>query len=106
VLTTPNPYYLGRIRDFLLGRSRDSVDHVSLWVPGGIAEMAEREGLRLSRYRGVSLSKARTTLGKAAFRFRPLLCCLPAGEDLLCSTLIFECVREEAATQRSLPHDE
>src|SRR3972149_3893096 len=46
VVTTPNSYYLGRIRDALMGRSRDNADHVSLWWSSGIAEMAERNGLR------------------------------------------------------------
>lgn len=93
VVTTPNPYYLGRIRDALLGRSRDNADHVNLWWPSGIAEMAERHGLRLDRYRGVSTTKARTALGKLVLRLGPLLGGLPAGPDALCSSLIFECVK-------------
>jgi 2-polyprenyl-3-methyl-5-hydroxy-6-metoxy-1,4-benzoquinol methylase len=93
VLTTPNPYYLGRIRDSLLGRSRENADHVSLWSPSGIAEMAEREGLRLDRYRGVSISKTRTVMGKLLLRLGPLLDRLSKGSDALCSTFIFECVK-------------
>jgi SAM-dependent methyltransferase len=94
VLTTPNPYYLGRIRDALLGRSRDNADHVTLWGPSGIAEMAARQGLRLDRYRGVSISNARTLFGKLLLFLGPLLGRLPGGgSEALCSTLIFECVK-------------
>jgi 2-polyprenyl-3-methyl-5-hydroxy-6-metoxy-1,4-benzoquinol methylase len=94
VLTTPNPYYLARVRDSLLGRSRENADHVSLWSPSGIAEMAEREGLRFDRYRGVSISNARTLVGKLVLRLGGLLARLPAGADALCNTLIFECVKQ------------
>lgn len=93
IVTTPNPYYLGRIRDALLGRSRDNADHVSLWWPSGIAEMADRHGLRLDRYRGVSISTARTALGKVVLQLGPLLGRLPAGAEALCSSLIFECIK-------------
>jgi hypothetical protein len=55
--------------------------------------MAERHGLRLASYRGVSVSNAHTTLGKLVFRLRPVLGKLPAGSDALCNTLIFECVK-------------
>ncbi len=95
VLTTPNPYYVARVRDAWLGRSRENVDHVSLWWPSGIAEMAEREGLRLDRYRGVATLTARTIFGKVIFRLSPLLGRFPGGSDLLCSTLILECVQPQ-----------
>jgi hypothetical protein len=85
--------YLGRIRDALLGRSRDNADHVSLWWPSGIAETAERNGLRLDCYRGVSTSKARTCLGKLVLWLGPLLARLPAGPDALCSSVVYECVK-------------
>ena len=93
VLTTPNAYYLSRIRDALLGRSRENADHVSLWSPSGIAEMAERQGLRLERYRGVLTTGVRTPFGKLMLALGPLLRILPAGADALCNTLVFECVK-------------
>lgn len=93
VLTTPNPYYLSRIRDALQGRSRENADHVSLWSPSGIAEMAERHFLRLERYRGVLTSKAGTPFGKLMLGLGPLLRILPAGADAICNTLVFECVK-------------
>lgn len=93
VLTTPNPYYVSRIRDALLGRSRENVDHVSLWSPSGIAEMADRHELRLERYRGVSTTQARTVLGKVILALRPLANVLPAGADAWCNALVFECVK-------------
>jgi SAM-dependent methyltransferase len=92
VLTTPNPYYLARIRDSLLGRSRENADHVSLWSPAGIAEMAEREGLRLDRYRGIATTNARTVAGKLLLKLGPLLDRISRGSDAWCSTFIFECV--------------
>jgi 2-polyprenyl-3-methyl-5-hydroxy-6-metoxy-1,4-benzoquinol methylase len=93
VLTSPNPYYVSRIRDALLGRARENADHVSLWSPSGIAEMAERHDLRLERYRGVSKVRARTPVGKLMLALGPFLRILPHGEDALCNTLLFECVK-------------
>jgi hypothetical protein len=88
VLTTPNPYYLDRVRDALLGGSRENKDHVSLWFAGGIAEMVEREGLRLDRCRGVSVVSARTATGRLLLALRLLIQRLPAGAEALCRTLI------------------
>jgi 2-polyprenyl-3-methyl-5-hydroxy-6-metoxy-1,4-benzoquinol methylase len=65
VLTTPNPYSDTNIRRALNGTFEESVDHVTLLVPAGIAELAEREGLVLDTYRGVSgqrLTKLRNRL--------------------------------------------
>src|SRR5258706_11677963 len=65
VLTTPNPYSDTNIRHAFRGTFDESVDHVTLLVPSGIAELAEREGLALDTYRGVSgrrLTKLRNRL--------------------------------------------
>jgi hypothetical protein len=54
--------------------------------------MAERQGLRLDRYRGISTSTARTVAGKLLLKLGPLLERLSFGADAWCSTFIFECV--------------
>lgn len=92
VLTTPNPYYASRVRDGILqGFTNDSVDHVTLLSPGGIAEFAERAGLRLDRWRGVVASRPRTVVGRIA---RGTLRMLPVSAQSFCNTLIYECVPE------------
>lgn len=97
-ITTPNPYYLARVRRKLadLRTDPDNVDHVALFVPSGIAEMAERVGLRLHRFRGVELDRsqaARTFKGKLAFRFRGVLERFLLGPEALCDTIVYECMK-------------
>ncbi|MEZ5245426.1 MAG: class I SAM-dependent methyltransferase [Acidimicrobiales bacterium] len=48
ILTTPNPYAPQRVRAGQLGIVWENVDHVSYLFPSGIAELAERRGLRLA----------------------------------------------------------
>jgi len=98
VITTPNPYYIARVRRKLadFATDPDSVDHVTLLVPSGVAEMAERAGLRLHQYRGVEVdgrASARTVKGKLAFRFRGLLRKVWLGPEAMCETIIYECVK-------------
>lgn len=65
ILTTPNPYADSQVRDAWIGRFNDSVDHVTLFAPSHITELAEREGFVLESYRGVSgkrLAKPKTFL--------------------------------------------
>jgi 2-polyprenyl-3-methyl-5-hydroxy-6-metoxy-1,4-benzoquinol methylase len=50
VLTTPNPFAPRRARLGALGPTWENVDHVSYLFPSGIAEMADRTGLRLARF--------------------------------------------------------
>jgi 2-polyprenyl-3-methyl-5-hydroxy-6-metoxy-1,4-benzoquinol methylase len=90
VLTTPNPYYLGRTLRHLLGRDRESVDHATLLFPSGIAEMASRAGLKLETYRG-SLSRpqgGKQRLLAGSFRLATTV----IAREAACGTLIYECV--------------
>lgn len=50
VLTTPNPFAPRRVRMGALGLTWENVDHVVYLFPSGIAEMADRAGLRLKRF--------------------------------------------------------
>ena len=95
VLTTPNPFYMARARDNLRGDCRDSVDHVTLLFPSGIAEFAERHGLRLDRYRGVKVTdeSAASLTGKLVLRFQNLLYGRLLSPDVGCNTMIYECVK-------------
>jgi SAM-dependent methyltransferase len=91
VITTPNPYFVGRAIRHLFGRDEESVDHVTLLFPSGIAELASRAGLRLDTYCGV-LSAPGTR------RRQTMLRLLRAGtmvmtQDAVCSTLMYECVK-------------
>ena len=47
VVTTPNPYAPGRVRAGQLGAVMENVDHVVYAFPSGMAEMADRTGMRL-----------------------------------------------------------
>jgi 2-polyprenyl-3-methyl-5-hydroxy-6-metoxy-1,4-benzoquinol methylase len=94
VVTTPNPYYLPRVRAQLMGRFTESVDHAALLGPSNIAELAEREGMRLKSYRGVLTTKeqARSLVGKITIALRPLLTGVLLEEEAFCNTIIYECV--------------
>ena len=50
VVTTPNPYAPHRVRMGSTGRTWENVDHVFYCFPSGMAEMADRCGLELTRY--------------------------------------------------------
>lgn len=50
VLTTPNPYSPRRVRAGQTGQTWENVDHIIYAFPSGMAEMADRTGLRLSRF--------------------------------------------------------
>jgi SAM-dependent methyltransferase len=93
VMTTPNPFYLARMRDALLGKSNDSVDHVTYLYPAGIAEMAERNGMVLDAYRGIDSALPRRAVGKMIFAARKLFHKLGLSSDVFCNTVIYECVR-------------
>ena len=91
VLTTPNPYYFGRTIRHLFGRDRESVDHTMLLFPSGIAELANRAGLKLDSYRGV-LHRPRTRkqqLLAGSFRLATAV----MAREAACGTLIYECVK-------------
>jgi len=50
VLTTPNPYAPRRVRAGALGLTWENVDHILYAFPSGMAEMADRTGLVLTRF--------------------------------------------------------
>jgi SAM-dependent methyltransferase len=50
LITTRNPYAVWRVRNGQRGRTWENVDHVVYCFPAGMAEMADRAGLRLVQY--------------------------------------------------------
>jgi SAM-dependent methyltransferase len=101
VLTTPNPYYLAKIRDALFDRVTESVDHVTLFCPSGAAELGERQGLELVSYRGVRTEGAKTLVASMVVGLFRLITSLLRCDDILCRTWIFEFqpVRDSAAAR-------
>jgi SAM-dependent methyltransferase len=99
VLTTPSPYYWKRIRNHIgLRRNRcESVDHVTLLFPSGVAEFAERAGLRLARYRGVRVGKRRGRREGLGLRVREWAQGHTLEPEFFCETIIYECERPPAA---------
>jgi 2-polyprenyl-3-methyl-5-hydroxy-6-metoxy-1,4-benzoquinol methylase len=102
-ITTPNPYYLPRVRSHLLGRFLENVDHVTLLGPGNIAEIAEREGFSLKNYRGVvtARQKAKSLMGKAAMLAKPLLLDSLLSKEAFCGTIIYECEVDRQAREET-----
>ena len=94
VLTAPNPYYFRHVRDNSRGMLHESVDHVTLWVPSGIAELAEREGMALETYRGVMGRKMKKARGRLRYELVKRCFGGPAT-DRFSRTLIYECVKPE-----------
>ena len=100
-ITTPNPYYFGRTLRHLFGRDCESVDHATLLFPSGIAEMANRSGLRLDSYRGV-LSRPRTRrqrLLAGSFRLATAM----MAREAACGTLIYECAKPARGQESAMP---
>ncbi|MCX7825622.1 MAG: class I SAM-dependent methyltransferase [Verrucomicrobiae bacterium] len=92
VVSTPNPFCLFRIKETLAGRSYENVDHVSFLFPSGIAELAERAGLRLDSYRGVRPVAAPTPLARLFRLVKPLLLACGWPPECDSETIIYECV--------------
>ena len=92
VLTTPNPYFRDQVSCYFRGKFDESVDHVTLLTPNGIAEFAEREGLRLETYRGVIGRRLDRLLRRLRYNRLKRLYGGP-GTDRYCQTLIYECVK-------------
>lgn len=90
VLTSPNPYAAWRVFQQLRDRPSDNVDHALLLNPWGIAELADRWGLRLHSFRGI---RARPTGPKArlldAVVRRRLL---PVVPEATCESMLYEVV--------------
>ena len=85
VLTTPNPYYWKRMRNALCRwyRRVESVDHVTMLFPSGMAELAERAGMELESYRGVYRHSTMVGLKK-------LLAATVVQAEVFCETMIYE----------------
>ncbi|HEY7052602.1 MAG TPA: methyltransferase domain-containing protein [Mycobacterium sp.] len=67
VITTPNPYALHRVRAGMRGVTWENVDHVQYLFPSGIAEMADRTGMELTRF-GTVGAPPRLPISRAMFR--------------------------------------
>jgi 2-polyprenyl-3-methyl-5-hydroxy-6-metoxy-1,4-benzoquinol methylase len=91
IMTTPNPYYLGRVLRHLFNAQRESVDHVTLLFPSGVAEFADRAGLELTEYCGVFPKSE--TLKRRLFRPVRGVICWAMNDEAACETLIYECTR-------------
>lgn len=98
VITSPNPYYLGRIRACVLGRYQDSVDHVLLINPSNVAELAEREGLQLVRFRAIVSESLhpRTLAGVVVLLIRPFLLFFGLPHEAFAETFVYECAKPSA----------
>jgi SAM-dependent methyltransferase len=66
VLTTPNPFNERRVRAGRENKAVENVDHTLLIFPGGMAELAERCGLRIASLGCTSLPRYSTDLGYSA----------------------------------------
>lgn len=93
VMTTPNPYYLNRVREHLGGRVSESVDHVTLWFPSGVSELVEREGLVLDRYRGARMPRGARWRGRLFAWLNRLIPRRWLAAEAECNTMIYEIVR-------------
>ena len=95
VLTTPNPYYWKRIRNFTFSRYRathgESVDHVALLFPSSVAELAQRAGLALESYRGVMVHKPNRLLGGLGLLLKRWAGATMVAPEFFCETIIYEC---------------
>jgi SAM-dependent methyltransferase len=89
VLTTPNPFYIGRVMRHLFNIPLENVDHVAMLFPSGIAELAARVGMELTAFRGV-YPELLTIKRRLFVPFRGLLCAA-TNYEAACDTLIYEC---------------
>ena len=87
VLSTPHPYYFPRTMTFFRDRDNESVDHIGMFYPSAVAELAERSQLRLAEYRGVQVP-LRTWKGRL---FRTVCCWLGCAPEILCDTVVYTC---------------
>jgi 2-polyprenyl-3-methyl-5-hydroxy-6-metoxy-1,4-benzoquinol methylase len=96
VLTTPNPYFMRRIVNALRGKTTESVDHIALLAPANIAEMAMREGLVLTSWRGVmDPGSASSMRARVSALLRPAwLRVFPP--EIFCETIVYECTQYQS----------
>jgi 2-polyprenyl-3-methyl-5-hydroxy-6-metoxy-1,4-benzoquinol methylase len=93
LLTTPNPWYINAVAKNLISNKpfTDNVDHVAWFDPSTIAEMAEREGLRLSRYSGIESVTPSSLLGKLFFvSLVPILKHTLFNREVFCKSIVYE----------------
>jgi SAM-dependent methyltransferase len=90
VLTTPNPFALWRVNQFLTGKPRENVDHVTLIAPWGMAEFADRVGLTLESFRGISGATGFKAKAAEALVQRRLL---PMKSESVCNSIAYEFTR-------------
>lgn len=95
VLTTPNPYMIHRSWHAFRGHYLDSVDHAVLLSPGNIAELAERSGLELLAWRGVTLRTMPGWRNQLIARTRHLLGATVFSPEIECDTLMYELRRPQ-----------
>ena len=88
-ISTPNPYYITRVFCHLGGKHIESVDHVAMYYPSAVAELAERMGGVLSSWRGV-YAPLRTWKGKLLKRIVESRLTSRLCPEALCETLIYE----------------
>ena len=86
-LTTPNPHCLRLVSAYLRGKVVESVDHLVYWFPSGIAELADRTGFRLIRYRGVISDSAGRGPRRAISRLAASTVLVP---EAACWTIAYE----------------
>lgn len=88
ILSTPNPYAVWRVVQNLQGRPEDNVDHALLVTGWGIAELAERAGLRLNAVRGISAPSTgwKERLTAALLRWHAL----PVVPESICESMLYE----------------
>jgi 2-polyprenyl-3-methyl-5-hydroxy-6-metoxy-1,4-benzoquinol methylase len=92
VLTTPNPYYLAVVGRALRGVFPGNVDHVSLFSPPNLAELAERSGMAIRRWRGVRVwpSMVSVRRRKSLWAASGLVRMGALAPEALCRTIICE----------------
>ena len=91
VVTTPYPFYVGRVWKNWRGAVSDSVDHVGLFWPSGLIEYAERYGLTPDVFRPVAKAPG-SRIGKAVVAMKPLWTGLGFSELAMAETAIYEFV--------------
>jgi 2-polyprenyl-3-methyl-5-hydroxy-6-metoxy-1,4-benzoquinol methylase len=90
VLSSPNPYAAWRVVQHLRGDLQENADHVVYVDAWGIAEFAERAGMRLESFRGI---RTRTPGAKAAaLRLAVRSRLVRAVPELLCESILYEVV--------------
>lgn len=89
VLTTPNPYALHRVWQGVRNKPQESADHVTLFAPTHLYELAQRCGLDLASWRGIRVKDLDTPRGRALSAVRKVADRL-LSEDTACDSILYE----------------